>query len=195
MSREEDLNPHITSQFQAANHGLHSPSTTAIPKSPRAMRGFAGRGGTSSRMGLPLCRRSPAIIKGHPRPSSITSTSNVNLTQDILLSLSVPWMDSSGWTMDRAQMDLVLHSSSSSRWMGIRSSSVKVQLKPTGAEVVPNPQMPPYINHHSHPMDTHLPLILVIVNMHIPHMRQHETPRCLSPLRLSPLHLTVDHWQ
>ena len=96
-------------------------------------------------------------------------------------------MDASGWMMDRAQVDLVLHSSSSIRWMSTRSSNIKVQLKLTGTEVVSNQPMPPYINHHSHPMDTHRsPLILVIVNMHIPHMHQREAPRC-TPC-VSPLH-------
>ena len=99
--------------------------------------------------------------------------------------------------MDRAQVGLVSHSSSSSssssRWLGIRPSSIRTRLQLIGTEVVPNPQMHPYPNHRSHPMDTHQPpLALVIVNMHIPHiphiphMRQREAPQCtqrLSPLR------------
>jgi len=93
-----------------------------------------------------------------------------------------------GWTTSRAPVGSVLHSSSSSsRWLGIRPSSIKVKLQLTGTEVVPNPQMHPYPNHRSHPMDTHRPLLVpVIVNMDIPPMRQRETLQYtpgLSPLR------------
>ena len=105
-------------------------------------------------------------------------------------------MDASGWTMDRAQVDLVLHNSSSIRWMGIRSISIKIQLEFIGTEVVPNQPMPPYSNHHSHPMDTHRsPLILVIVNMHIPHMRQRETPRWYAvPIPTAPIPTAPSQW-
>ena len=80
----------------------------------------------------------------------------------------------------------MLHSSGR-RQLGIRISSIKVRLKLTGTELVPNPLMHPYLNYRSHPMDIRrLTLVLVIVSMHIPHMRQRETPQCtphLSPLR------------
>jgi hypothetical protein len=67
VSREVDLDPHITSQLQAANHGLHSSTSAATPKSPREMRGFIGRGGSSNRMAPPPV---PPLQPGHPPRSS-----------------------------------------------------------------------------------------------------------------------------
>ena len=69
--REEDPDLHTTSQSQAANHGLPSSTTTATPKSPRDMHGFAGRGGTSSRMGPPPV---PSLQPGHHQGSPPTSS-------------------------------------------------------------------------------------------------------------------------
>ena len=69
QEREEDSDLHVTSQLQAANHGLHS-STTATPKSPREMRGF-GRGSSSNRMGPPPV---PSLQPGHHQRSSPTSS-------------------------------------------------------------------------------------------------------------------------
>ena len=83
--------------------------------------------------------------------------------------------------MDRVRVGSMPRSSSQ---LGIRLSSIKVKLKGNGTEVVPNPQMHPHLNQRSHP--THRPpLVLVMVNLHIPYMRQRETPRCTP--RLSPL--------
>ena len=52
MSREADWYPHNTAQLQATDHRLPS-STTATPKSPRVMRDFVGRDGSSSHMAPP----------------------------------------------------------------------------------------------------------------------------------------------
>jgi hypothetical protein len=71
VSREEDPDPRITSQLQAANHGLHSSTSTATPKSPREMRGFNSRGGSSNRMAPPPV---PPLQPGHPQRSSPTSS-------------------------------------------------------------------------------------------------------------------------
>ena len=70
-SREEDPDPHITSQLQAANHGPHSSTTTAILKSPRVMLGSVGRSGSSSRMAPPSV---PSRQSGHHQRSSPTSS-------------------------------------------------------------------------------------------------------------------------
>ncbi len=71
MSREEeDPDPHITSQPQATNHGLHS-STTTTPKSPREMRGFVSRGSSSDCMAPPPAR---SLQRGHHQRSSPASS-------------------------------------------------------------------------------------------------------------------------
>jgi len=70
QEREEDSDLHVTSQLQAANYGLHSSTTTAIPKSLREMRGF-GRPSSSNRMGPPPV---PSLQPGHHQRSSPTSS-------------------------------------------------------------------------------------------------------------------------
>src|SRR5260370_20546565 len=94
-----------------------------------------------------------------------------------------------GPTMVKALVDLVLHSSS--RWLGIRtSSSIRVKLKFIGTEVVPHKQMRPCLNYRIQPMDTHRPtllLFIVTVYTHMP-MRLCQRPAppctpCLSQIR------------
>jgi len=75
VSREGDQDPHVTSQLQAADQGVHSSATTTTPKSPstsRAMRGFINRGGNSSRMAPPAFP--PPRQPGHQQRSSLTSS-------------------------------------------------------------------------------------------------------------------------
>ena len=73
MSREEVPDPHITlSCKQVTVFALLSPSkTTANPKSPRVMRGFVSRDGSSSSMAPPSL---PSRQPGHYHWSSPTSS-------------------------------------------------------------------------------------------------------------------------
>jgi len=87
QEREEDSDLHVTSQLQAANHGLHSSTTATTPKSPReCVVSIASVAQIS--WAHPLCPHcSPAITKGHPRPLRACNPSSSSLNQDILLSL------------------------------------------------------------------------------------------------------------
>ena len=71
VSPEVNPDPHITTQLQATDHCLPSSTTTATPKSPRVLRGFVGRGGSSSRIAPPPV---PSLQPGNHQMSSPTSS-------------------------------------------------------------------------------------------------------------------------